>query len=127
MIRTITLLAASSFVSVALACGGETLANGKSGCKMAAQQEAMAALESVKTATGDKVELAVTGMTCAGCAGMVQTALTGVDGVQAAYVDHATGTAQVAFDAKKTSLDALVAAVGAAGEYTAAKKADALN
>ena len=127
MIRALTLLAASSFVSVAVAGGGDTLANGKSGCKMAAQQEAMAALEAVRAATGDKVELAVTGMTCGSCAGMIQTALAGIDGVQAAYVDHASGTAKVAFDGKKTSLDALVAAIGAAGEYTAAKKADALN
>lgn len=127
MIRTAALFVATSFLSVALACGGEKLANGKSGCPMAAQQEAMASMDAVKNAKGDKVDLAVAGMTCAGCASGVQAALEKVEGVEAAYVDHATGKAQVAFDAKKTNLDALIAAVDGAGDYTATKADAAIN
>ncbi len=121
MIRTVTLFAATSFLSVALACGGEKLANGKSGCPMAAAQVAQADLHKVQEASGDKVELKVAGMTCAGCASAVQAALLGIEGVEAAYVSATDGTASVAFDGKKTNLDALIAAVGGAGEYTASK------
>lgn len=128
MIRTVTLFAATSLLSVALACGGEKLANGKSGCPMAAAQMAQADLQKVQDAKGDKVDLQVAGMTCAGCASAVQAALMGVDGVEAAYVSATDGTASVAFDGKKTSLDALIAAVGGAGEYTASKpQAAAVN
>ena len=121
MIRTITLFAATSFLSAALACGGEKLANGKSGCAMAAAQTAQADQQKVQDAAGAKVDLAVAGMTCAGCASSVQAALLKVEGVEAAYVSSTDGKAQVAFDAGKTNLEALIAAVSGAGEYTAAK------
>lgn len=127
MFRTAALFAATSFLSVALACGGEKLANGKSGCPMAAAQMAQADLQKVQEAQGDKADLQVAGMTCAGCASAVQAALLQVDGVEAAFVSATDGTASVAFDAKKTNLDALIAAVGAAGEYSASKAEAAIN
>lgn len=42
------------------------------------------------------VQLAITGMTCDGCAANVTTALTALDGVRSVSVDHSTGAA-VAF------------------------------
>jgi Cu+-exporting ATPase len=59
-----------------------------------------------------RVTLAVTGMTCGGCANAVRRALTRVPGVAGAKVDLAGGRATV--DGTAPS-DALVAAVAAAG------------
>ena len=59
--------------------------------------------------------LAVTGMKCGECAGKVKTALMGVQGVNGANVDHATGKVEVSYDDKKTNLDALVKAVNNTG------------
>lgn len=56
--------------------------------------------------------LAVTGMTCGGCASTVQRVLTRVPGVVQARVDHQSGRAVVEGDAPPA---ALVAAVQAAG------------
>ena len=127
MFRTAALFVATSALSVALACGGGELANGKSGCPMAAAQMAQADQQKVQEAAGDKVDLAVAGMTCAGCASAVQAALLKVEGVEAAYVSATDGTASVAYDAGKTDLDALIAAVGQAGEYRASEAKAAVN
>ncbi len=54
--------------------------------------------------------LKVSGMTCGGCAGMVEKSLLKLEGVTTAKVDYKTGEAQVEFDAKKTTPKKIVAA-----------------
>ena len=54
--------------------------------------------------------LKVSGMTCVGCAGMVERSLLKLDGVTTAKVDYKTGEAQVEFDSKKTTPEKIVAA-----------------
>jgi copper chaperone CopZ len=54
--------------------------------------------------------LKVSGMTCGGCAGMVEKSLLKLEGVTTAKVDYKTGEAQVEFDAKKTAPEKIVAA-----------------
>lgn len=73
--------------------------------------------ESSKTATPGTAKLQVTqcalkvsGMTCGGCAGMVEKRLLKLEGVRAAKVEFKTGEAQVEFDSKKTTLENIVAA-----------------
>ena len=127
MIRTLTVFAATSFLSVALACGGEKTADGKSGCPMAAAQQAQASQKAVQDADGTKVALAVTGLTCGGCASGVQAALLKVEGVKAAFVSFESGTAEIAFDSGNTNPDALVNAIAAAGNYSAKKAETAIN
>ena len=57
----------------------------------------------------------VRGMHCAACVGKVERALTSVPGVDRASVNLATERASVSFDPALTSVDALRAAVAAAG------------
>jgi Cu+-exporting ATPase len=57
----------------------------------------------------------VRGMHCAACVGKVERALTSVPGVDQASVNLATEQATVSFDPARTSVDALQAAVAAAG------------
>jgi P-type Cu+ transporter len=66
-----------------------------------------------------KVTLAVTGMSCGGCAAGVQRALERHPGVASATVNLALNHATVEFDRGLASPDALVEAVRAAG-YDAA-------
>lgn len=54
--------------------------------------------------------LKVSGMTCGGCAGMVEKSLLRLEGVKTAKVDFKTGEAQVEFDSKKTTPEKIVAA-----------------
>ena len=54
--------------------------------------------------------LKVSGMTCCGCAGIVEKGLLKLDGVKTATVDYKTGEAQVQFDSKKTTPEKIVAA-----------------
>ena len=54
--------------------------------------------------------LKVSGMTCGGCAGMVEKSLLKLEGVTTAIVDYKTGEAQVEFDSKKTTPEKIVAA-----------------
>jgi Cu+-exporting ATPase len=54
--------------------------------------------------------LRVSGMTCGGCAGMVEKSLLKLDGVTTAKVDCKTGEAQVQFDSKKTTPEKIVTA-----------------
>jgi copper chaperone CopZ len=65
--------------------------------------------------TNDRVTLAVTGMSCGGCAGSVQRALERHPGVSAAAVSLAQNSATVEFDPASTSAEALVEAVRATG------------
>ena len=57
----------------------------------------------------------VRGMHCAACVDKVERALKGVAGVDRASVNLATEQATVSFDPERTSVDALQAAVTAAG------------
>ena len=57
------------------------------------------------------ITLNIDGMTCNGCVASVTKILQGVDGVASAAVSLADKRAEVAFDATKTSVDALIAAV----------------
>jgi Cu+-exporting ATPase len=64
--------------------------------------------------------LPVRGMHCAACVGRVEGALRRVPGVESASVNLATEQATVAFDPARVGVDALQAAVGAAGYELAA-------
>ncbi|MES2153144.1 MAG: heavy metal translocating P-type ATPase [Pseudomonadota bacterium] len=68
---------------------------------------------------GNEYALAISGMSCAACAGRVERALQGVPGVERAVVNLATEQARVATQAPTADLDALIAAVRKAG-YEAA-------
>ena len=57
------------------------------------------------------ITLNIDGMTCNGCVASVTKILQGVDSVASAEVSLADKRAEVAFDATKTSVDALIAAV----------------
>lgn len=83
----------------------------KAGCHMPSAEATTAALP----ADGTHATLAVTGMHCGACADKVHTALIGIDGVKGAKVDLAANKVEIAFDAKKTNLDKLVAAVATTG------------
>lgn len=52
--------------------------------------------------------LKVSGMTCGGCAGMVEQSLLKLEGVTTAKVDFKTGEAQVSFESKKTTPEKIV-------------------
>jgi copper chaperone CopZ len=65
--------------------------------------------------TSDRVTIAVTGMSCGGCAGSVQRALQKHPGVRAAAVDLGRNDATVEFDPAATTPNALVETIRAAG------------
>jgi copper chaperone CopZ len=100
--------------SAALACGDKKC--DKEGCALPAASAAPLPTD------GTHVHLAITGMSCGSCATKVQAALTGVKGVKGATVDHATGIAEVAYDASATNVDALLRAVNDGGHFHATKK-----
>ena len=59
----------------------------------------------------DSVSLPLTGMTCAACARTIERTLQQLPGVQDASINFATSRAEVRFDAAKTNVPRLVAAV----------------
>ncbi len=61
-----------------------------------------------------RVDLAITGMTCASCAVRVENGLKALDGVEAS-VNYATGSAVVRFDPAVVRVDDLVHAVESTG------------
>ena len=67
----------------------------------------------------------VRGMHCAACVGKVERALTSVPGVDQASVNLATEQATVSFDPDRTNVEALRAAVAAAGYELAEPRAGA--
>ena len=73
-------------------------------------------------AVAERLELGLTGMTCAACAARVEKVLNKVPGVQAA-VNFATETAQVGFDPAQADAGKLIAAVERAG-YGASIRSD---
>src|SRR5688500_1841793 len=70
-------------------------------------------------AGSERVELPISGMTCAACARRVERALADAPGVTSAGANFATSRATVEFDPSRTKVDALVGAVRSAG-YDAA-------
>lgn len=67
--------------------------------------------------------LKVSGMTCGGCAGMVEKGLLKLDGVKTAKVDFKTGGVQVVYDSKKTTPEKIVAAFNQANSGFRAEQA----
>ncbi len=76
----------------------------------------------MSTTAIERVELPITGMTCASCANRIERKLNKLDGVTAS-VNYATEKARVEFDPGTVAPEQLVAAVEAAG-YQAALPAD---
>jgi Cu+-exporting ATPase len=71
-----------------------------------------------------KLELPVTGITCAGCVRTVTAALKGLEGVDSAEVNFATRRAYVEFDAQRVSREKIVQAIEAAGYGVAEQQQD---
>ena len=113
MLRTLTLFALTSALSVALACPG-----GK--CNDDCKKEAAASTTStdVQKAEGTKATFTVGGMHCASCSDKAAAAFLGVPGVNAASVDLATGKASVSYDSAKTNVDAMIKAVATNTHFT---------
>ena len=65
----------------------------------------------MSAATAERVDLPVTGMTCAACARAIERQLSSNPGVASAHVNFATGTATVQFDPKVTEVPSLVGAI----------------
>jgi copper chaperone CopZ len=63
--------------------------------------------------------LKVTGMTCAGCEGAVKLAARRVDGVKSVTASAKAGTADVTYDASKTSPETIAKAVTANSGFKA--------
>ncbi len=80
---------------------------------------ATAPLDEHQSGRGGDLDLRITGMTCAACAGRVERALRGVAGVVAADVNLATDRAHVTANGVRLDADALLRAVHDAG-YEAA-------
>ena len=76
----------------------------------------------MSTTAIERVELPITGMTCASCANRIERKLNKLDGVTAS-VNYATEKARVEFDPGTVAAEQLVAAVEAAG-YQAALPAN---
>ncbi|MGC9221181.1 MAG: heavy metal translocating P-type ATPase [Solirubrobacteraceae bacterium] len=74
---------------------------------------------------GERVELAIGGMTCASCAARIEKKLNRLEGVSAS-VNFASEQAAVSFDAGRLSLEDLIGAVEAAG-YHASLPAEVLD
>lgn len=103
MLRTLALSAALFVSAPALAC------------PMADAAAFAKAAEQVQAADGTKVSLAVTGMGGNGCSSKVVAALTSLEGVNAVAVDHQSGAAEIAYDAGKVDVAALVSAIETTG------------
>jgi Cu+-exporting ATPase len=71
-----------------------------------------------------KLDLPVTGITCAGCVRTITGALQALEGVQSAEVNFATRRASVEFDPESISRDKVVAAIEAAGYGVAEDQRD---
>src|SRR5205085_11143 len=74
--------------------------------------------DGVRAVETRRVELAVTGMTCAACARRVERGLSKTPGVGAAHVNFATARATVEYDPRRTDVRRLVEAVEGVGYGT---------
>ncbi len=79
--------------------------------------EQAAPSEPVPPATDERAvaDLAITGMTCAGCVHTIEKQLLAEHGVESAEVNLATGTAKVGYDPSRITVERLTQAVGEAG------------
>lgn len=68
---------------------------------------------------GERVDLSITGMSCAACARRIEQALGGTPGVRRAVVNFATSKATVEYDPKATTVRGLMGTVTSAGYDTA--------
>lgn len=109
-----SLLLAASLLAPAFACDGEA-----SDADGAHEHCTMPSVVGDVPADGTHTTLAVTGMTCGGCADTVHTALLNVKGVKGARVDSTTGKAEVAYDSKLVTTKQLLDAIAATQKYTA--------
>jgi copper chaperone CopZ len=69
------------------------------------------AIAQTKDGQGAVCKLKVTGMTCSGCEAAVKMAAKRVDGVKSVTASAKSGTAEVSYDALKTSPEAIAKAV----------------
>jgi Cu+-exporting ATPase len=69
---------------------------------------------------GERVDLPITGMTCAACARMIERRLAKTPGVRSAGVNFATSRATVEYDPSVTGMSRLIETVKGAGYGTAA-------
>src|SRR5438105_1268321 len=74
--------------------------------------------DSVRAVETRRVELPITGMTCAACARRVERGLSKTPGVGAAHVNFATARATVEYDPRRTNVRELVEAVEGVGYGT---------
>ncbi|MBM4390498.1 MAG: heavy-metal-associated domain-containing protein [Deltaproteobacteria bacterium] len=102
----------SAVINSALACGDKP-------CSEAACQVPGSTESAANPAGSTVAKLKVSGMKCGACAEKVRAALNGVGGVTATNLDVTAGTAEVGYDAAKTKVDTLIAAVDATGHFTA--------
>lgn len=77
--------------------------------------------------TLEHLDLAVSGMTCAGCARRVERSLGEVEGVLECHVNFATRRASVVFDSGTTSAEALAGAVADAGYQAEVPRTEAVE
>jgi copper chaperone CopZ len=119
--RFLILSAATSLMGVALACGDNANCT-SSHCNMGAKT---AAATDAKTVDGTHVALEIGGMTCGSCADKLHASLLKLDGVKAATISHETGKADVAYDAEKVTVEAIIAVVTTDGHFTAKKTDEA--
>ena len=75
--------------------------------------------------------LLLEGLTCAACAWLIEQRLANIDGVASVSINYAARRARVAWDEKRTTLSAILRAIGALGyrvqPYDAARSDDALT
>lgn len=101
-------------------CGGACPANSGRSCSVANAQT----IETTVTKGQPKtVTLKITGMTCAGCANHVSTALGKVDGIIEEEVKYPGDIAVVKYDPEKTSVKEIITAIEKTG-YKAAVQTD---
>jgi Cu+-exporting ATPase len=77
----------------------------------------------MKTAAPERVDLPVSGMTCAACARTIERTLSGTPGVDRARVNLATNTATVEYDPAVTGVRAFVGAIEDLGYSVPEKEA----
>ena len=78
----------------------------------------------MNAATEERVDLPVTGMTCAACARAIERQLSSTPGVTSAHVNFATSTATVEFDPQQTQLPVLVGAIEEIGYHVPPREAE---
>ena len=100
-------------------CGSEKCNMKTSACCLAKQAKQAKQLSTAKS-SADQVVLNIKGMTCGGCEGRVQSALTKCPGVKDAQVSQKDGKAVVHVESGKANIKALIKAVESVG-FTASK------